>query len=111
VLKNSPWEGRGFSHVRLSQRLTQDDENKGELIVEASLSCILAPPQKIGCPILRAVGEGWDKQKLRGRASGEEQSHPTLREQREGWGTRSFVGRARKTVFDCAANNRKYVGL
>jgi hypothetical protein len=39
VLKNSPWEGRGFSHVRLSQRLTQDDENKGELIVEASLSC------------------------------------------------------------------------
>jgi hypothetical protein len=25
----------------------------------------LAMPQKIGCPILRAVSEGWEKQKLR----------------------------------------------
>src|SRR5271170_5501922 len=46
---------------------------------------------KTGCPILRAFCEGWDKQTLRGRASGEEQWHPTLRQRREGWGTRSFV--------------------
>ena len=47
--------------------------------------------QRIGCPILHTFCEGWDKQKLRGRASGEEKWHPTLRQQREGWGTRSFV--------------------
>ena len=47
--------------------------------------------QKIGCPILRAFCEGWDKQKLRGWAWGEEPWHPTLRRKREGWDTRSFV--------------------
>jgi hypothetical protein len=57
-------------------------------MVEASISCL---PQRIGCPILRAFCEGWDKRMLRGRASGEEQWHPTLRQRREGWGTRSFV--------------------
>jgi hypothetical protein len=50
----------------------------------------LALPERIGCPILRAFCEGWDKQALRGSASGEERWHPTLRQQREGWGTRSF---------------------
>ena len=62
----------------------------------------------VGCPILRALCEGWDKQNARGRASGAEQGYPTLRKEREGWerilreeqmllpavtawGTRSFV--------------------
>jgi hypothetical protein len=48
-------------------------------------------PQSIGCPILRVFCEGWGKQKFRGRVSGGEQWHPTLRQQREGWGTRYFV--------------------
>jgi hypothetical protein len=47
--------------------------------------------QRIGFLILRAFREGWDGQKLRGSASGEEQWNPTLRKEREGWGTRSFV--------------------
>jgi hypothetical protein len=36
-------------------------------------------PPKIGCPILRAVGEGWDKQNVRGDGLGcrAEASHPS----------------------------------
>jgi hypothetical protein len=44
-----------------------------------------------GCPILRALGEGWDKQDVRGRASGAEQWYPIRRKKREGWGTRTSV--------------------
>ena len=73
----------------MSLRLTQGDENQGQ--IEWYRRVFLALPQRIGCPILRAFCEGWDKQKLRGRASGEEQWHPTLRKKHEGWGTRSFV--------------------
>ena len=47
-------------------------------------------PPMLGCPILRALGEGWDKQNLRGRPSGEEPWYPTLRQEREGWGTRAL---------------------
>jgi hypothetical protein len=40
---------------------------------------------------------GWDKQDVRGRASGGEQWYPTLRKEREGWATRnSFYGRVVK---------------
>ena len=69
-----------------------------------SLRPILAQPPRIGCPILRAFCEGWEEQKLRGRASAEEQWHPTLRQQREGWGTRSFCSVARNAFFDGATS-------
>jgi hypothetical protein len=39
-----------------------------------------ALPQRIGCPILRAFREGWDRQKLRGRASGESSGIPPFAE-------------------------------
>jgi hypothetical protein len=61
---------------------------------EFGLTLILrlyAGEPKFGCPILRTLGGGWDKQKLRGRASGAEQLNPTLRKEREGWGTRTLV--------------------
>jgi hypothetical protein len=45
----------------------------------------------LGCPILRVVCEGWDKQNVRGRLSGAEQWYPTLRQEREGWGTRASI--------------------
>jgi hypothetical protein len=48
-------------------------------------------PPKTGCPILRALCEGWDKQNLRGRSSLAEPWCSTLRKKREGWGTRSLV--------------------
>jgi len=44
-----------------------------------------------------ALCEGWDKENVRGRASGAEQWHPTLRKEREGWGTRTFSRERRQT--------------
>jgi hypothetical protein len=52
--------------------------------------------EQFGCPILRALCEGWDKQDVRGRVSGAELWYPTLREEREGWGTRSLILRGRE---------------
>jgi hypothetical protein len=52
---------------------------------------LLPSPLMIGCPILRALGEGWDKQNLRGRSSGAEPWYPTLRKKHEGWVTRALV--------------------
>ena len=46
----------------------------------------------IGRPSLHVLDAGWDKQNMRGRASGVERWYPTLRQEREGWGTRSLVG-------------------
>jgi hypothetical protein len=46
----------------------------------------------VGCPILRALCEGWDKQNVRGKGLGAVQSYPTLRKEREGWGTRPLEG-------------------
>jgi hypothetical protein len=48
---------------------------------------ISCPAQRIGCPILCAFCEGWDKQNLRGRASGGRAVASTLRKECEGWGT------------------------
>jgi len=70
--------------LRLPKVMKTRDRSNGRRV-------FLALPQRIGCPILRVFCEGWEKQKFRRRASGEEQWHPTLRKEREGWGTRSFV--------------------
>ena len=64
------------------------DKQDGAKPLQRSIFFSFPSPPKLGCPILRAVGEGWDKQNLRGRASGAEQWYPTLRQAREGWGTR-----------------------
>ena len=46
----------------------------------------------IGCPILRALCEGWDTTALHPEALHPHISaYPTLRKVREGWGTRSSV--------------------
>src|SRR5271170_631845 len=50
----------------MSLWLTLGDENQGQ--IEWTRRVFLALPQRIGCPILRAFCEGWDKQKLRGRS-------------------------------------------
>jgi hypothetical protein len=53
--------------------------------VERTRFC-LPPPPMIGCPILRALGEGWDKQNLRGKGLGGRAvvSHPSPRARRMG---------------------------
>jgi hypothetical protein len=51
----------------------------------------LALAQRIGCPILRAIGEGWDATALHPRPFPATSAYPTLRRKREGWGTRSFA--------------------
>ena len=50
-------------------RPTQGDEKPRE-IARWWRRVFLALSQRIGCPILRVFREGWDKQKLRARASG-----------------------------------------
>ena len=93
----------------MSLRLTQGDENQRQ--IEWHRRVFLALPQRIGCPILRAFCEGWDKQTLRGRASGEEQWHPILRKKTRRMGHPILCGRARNTVFDCAANSAAIPGF
>jgi hypothetical protein len=49
-------------------------------------------PPKIGCPTLRAVGEGWDKQKVRGEGLGCRAVVPHISQKTsEMWGTRALV--------------------
>jgi len=67
------------------------DNQDGAKPHQSSVFFSFPSPPMIGCPILRVLGEGWDKQNLRGRASGAEPWYPTLRQQREGWATRSWV--------------------
>jgi hypothetical protein len=52
-----------------------------------------------GCPILRAVGEGWDKQNVRGKGLGGRAvvSHPSLRARRMGHPNIGSGGREEKT--------------
>jgi len=57
--------------------------------LEPTLMSILG--KMVGCPILRALCEGWDKRNVRERVSGSERLCPTLRKEREGWGTRLLV--------------------
>ena len=44
-----------------------------------------------GCPILRALCEGWDATALHPGPFPRTFVFPTLRKEREGWGTRSVV--------------------
>jgi hypothetical protein len=77
------WTGAPCSHQR-----TWVNEDGGE--APSKLCLFPCAKQTLGWPILRALCEGWDKQDVRGRASGAEQRYPTLRKQREGWATREF---------------------
>jgi hypothetical protein len=60
-------------------------------ITAQSKTVFLALSQRIGCPILRALCEGWDATALHPRPFSETSAYPTLRRKREGWGTRSPV--------------------
>ena len=70
-----------------------------------------ASPPKLGCPILRVVGEGWDKQNLRGKGFGGRAvvSHISPKTS-EMWGTRAWVvtEERKRQSFDGASPRLSY---
>ena len=62
---------------------------KSSVFTAQSKTVFLALPQRIGCPILRVVCEGWDSTALNPRPFPETSAYPTLRRKREGWASHS----------------------
>jgi hypothetical protein len=78
--KAVPFQGQLFSAACLALRV----------FAARSKTAFLAVPRRVGCPILRAVGEGWDVTAIHPRSFPAASAYPTLRRKREGWGTRSL---------------------